>query len=262
VLDLGEPVPDLRVAITNAEPLFPHQRQAIEEAFRCPVRETYGMAEIVVDASECDAGALHLWPEVGWVEVSSGGTLSRLGRGELVCTGLLNVDMPLIRYRTGDAASVASPHAERACACGRRLPTIDGIEGRIDDTLVTHDGRRIGRLDPVFKSRMPIVEAQIIQETLDRVRVRYVPASDFTRECGEQVIDEIRARLGQIEVVLEATDRIPRGANGKFRAVISRVHAATESGTLASIEARRLALAAGGHRTHDTDAHGARTRAV
>ena len=107
---------------------------------------------------------------------------------------------------------------------------------------------------------MPIVEAQIIQETLDRVRVRYVPASDFTRECGEQVIDEIRARLGQIEVVLEPTDRIPRGANGKFRAVISRVHAATES--LASIEARRLALAAGGHRTHDTDAHGARTRAV
>jgi phenylacetate-CoA ligase len=222
-LDLGQPVPGLRVAITNAEPLFAYQRQTIEAAFGCPVRETYGMAEIVADASECAAGALHLWPEVGWIEVGSDEQVTATGNGELVCTGLLNVDMPLIRYRTGDAASVGAPEMNRTCPCGRRLPRVESIEGRCDDTLVTRDGRRVGRLDPVFKRHMPIVEAQIIQETLDRVRVRYVPAPNFTRECGDSVADEIRARLGPTDVVLEATDRIPRGANGKFRAVISLV---------------------------------------
>ena len=55
----------MTVAITNAEPVFDYQRWAIAEAFQCPVRETYGMAEIVAAASECTAGKLHLWPEVG-----------------------------------------------------------------------------------------------------------------------------------------------------------------------------------------------------
>src|SRR6185369_2854907 len=50
----------LRVAISNAEPLFDYQRRAIEEAFGCPVRETYGMSEMVTAAGECDHGVLHL----------------------------------------------------------------------------------------------------------------------------------------------------------------------------------------------------------
>ena len=33
----------MTVAITNAEPVYAYQREAIEQAFQCPVRETYGM---------------------------------------------------------------------------------------------------------------------------------------------------------------------------------------------------------------------------
>src|SRR5207249_4102303 len=57
-LRLGRRDLRLRVAITNSEPLLKHQRAAIADAFGCPVRETYGMAETVAAASECDAGAL------------------------------------------------------------------------------------------------------------------------------------------------------------------------------------------------------------
>src|SRR5262245_40740114 len=93
----------MAVAITNAEPLLAGQRRSISEAFQCPVRETYGMAEIVAAASECNSGQLHLWPEVGWVEVFDNDQFVDDGNpGELVCTGLLNTDMPLIRYRVGD----------------------------------------------------------------------------------------------------------------------------------------------------------------
>ena len=59
----------LKVVITEAEPLFEHQRRAIAEAFQCPVRETYGMGEMVTAASECAEGTLHQWPEVGVMEV-------------------------------------------------------------------------------------------------------------------------------------------------------------------------------------------------
>jgi phenylacetate-CoA ligase len=65
VLEKGIKVSNLKVAISNAEPLFEHQRSVIEMAFGCPVRDTYGMAEIVAAASECSKGKMHLWPDVG-----------------------------------------------------------------------------------------------------------------------------------------------------------------------------------------------------
>ncbi|MGH7821578.1 MAG: phenylacetate--CoA ligase family protein, partial [Candidatus Binatia bacterium] len=93
---------DLAVVVTNAEPLYEHQREAMAAAFGCPVRETYGMAELVAAASECESGSLHLWPEVGVLEVLEAGRPVPPGSvGEFVCTGLLNEDMPLIRYRVG-----------------------------------------------------------------------------------------------------------------------------------------------------------------
>lgn len=209
----------LKVAITNAEPLFDYQREAIAEAFQCPVYETYGMAEIVAAASECQFGQLHLWPDVGMVELSKDNHGAGTDRaGELICTGLLNTDMPLIRYRVGDRGAL--PTRNDLCACGRTLPMISSIDGRRDDILYTFDGRSVGRLDPVFKGRLPIREAQIIQEALDLVRVRFVPAPGYTAASGQSVIDRLRERMGPIEVILEEVDRIPRTANGKFRAVI------------------------------------------
>jgi phenylacetate-CoA ligase len=219
VLRRGRNDLQMAVVVTNAEPLFDYQRQAIERAFQCPVRETYGMAEIVAAASECDAGQMHSWPEVGHIEVlEDDQPTSRGTSGDLVCTGLFNADMPLIRYRVGDRGRL--PLADKTCPCGRSLPLISAIEGRADDTLYTLDGRRIGRLDPVFKSQLPIREAQVIQEALDRVRVRYVPAPDFTLEAGRSIVERLQERMGNIEVILEETDQVPRTKNGKFRAVI------------------------------------------
>ena len=216
---------DLRftVALTNAEPLLDHQREAIEAAFQCPVRETYGMAEIVAAASECTSGRMHLWPEVGHIEVIADGRGVGEGRpGDFVCTGLLNPDMPLVRYRIGDRGALAPVSA---CECGRSLPALRCIEGRIDDVLYTVDGRAVGRLDPVFKGRLPIREAQIVQESLDRVRVRYVPAPDFSAWALDSIGERLRDRLGPVQVIPEQVRAIPRTNRGKFRSVICQVPA-------------------------------------
>jgi len=222
VLDSGRQDIGMAVAITNAEPVYDYQRATIAQAFNCPVRETYGMAEIVATASECTAGRLHLWPEAGWVEViEEGRSLPHDVSGDLVCTGLLNADMPLIRYRTGDRGALAAGPA--ICQCGRTLPVIGSVDGRVDDLLYTMDGRRIGRLDPIFKGDLPIHEAQIIQEAIDCVRVRYVPTKDF-RPGHERVITQrLKARMGNVHVLMEPIGEVPREPNGKFRAVICRL---------------------------------------
>jgi phenylacetate-CoA ligase len=211
----------LAVAITNAEPVLNYQREAIARTFRCPVRETYGMAEIVAAAGECQAGRLHLWPEVGWLEVMEGGDHVLPGKpGEFICTGLLNDDMPLIRYRVGDRGILLA--GEQPCRCGRTLPALACIEGRMDDVLYGRDGRPVGRLDPVFKARLAIREAQVIQEHLDLVRVRYIPAEGFSQADARSIITALRARMGTVQVILEEVGTIPR-AGGKFRAVVSKV---------------------------------------
>jgi phenylacetate-CoA ligase len=221
-LELDFQLPNIQAVITNAEPVFEYQRRAIEKAFACKLHETYGLAEIVVAASECDQRNMHLWPEVGWVESLGDEPHSGSLDNELICTGLLNVDMPLIRYRTGDSGTMVD-HAD-LCSCGRTLPMLKGVEGRVDELLYTRDGRRIGRLDPVFKSGLPVREAQVVQETMDQIRVRFVPAPKYTSRDGRLLIKRLQARLGNIEVLLEPVDRVPRMSNGKFRAVICNLH--------------------------------------
>lgn len=218
-LERGLRVPQLRVVITNAEPLFDYQRETISQAFQCPVRESYGMAEIVAAASECEHGALHLWPEVGVTEVQPDNwSTSDLQSGELICTSLLNTDMPLIRYRVGDRGSLRESSVK--CRCGRDLRQLASVEGRSDDVLFTRDGRMIGRLDPVFKADLPIQEAQIIQNRLDLIRVCYVPGKDFTLAAEASISARLRERMGDVKVEFEQVKSIPRTNNGKFRAVI------------------------------------------
>ncbi|MCU0270538.1 MAG: AMP-binding protein [Acidimicrobiales bacterium] len=224
VLDAGYRPAPLRVCIGNAEPLLDHQRELIGEVFDCRVRDTYGMSELTVAASECEAGRMHLWPEVGHLEVLAYDADEPVAPGEtgrLVCTSLLNADMPLVRYDTGDSGSLAP--RDEGCPCGRLLPMLASLEGRVDDLVVLADGRRIGRLDPVFKSDLPIVEAQIVQEALDRFRLVVVPATGFGPDTEAMLVRRLRDRVGPVQVVLQTTCAIPRGANGKFKAVVSEV---------------------------------------
>jgi phenylacetate-CoA ligase len=136
---------------------------------------------------------------------------------------MINADMPLIRYRVGDRGVL--PLIARSCECGRTLAPMTSIEGRNDDVLLTMDGRRIGRLDPVFKDQLPVREAQIVQEALDSVRLRFVPAPEYTAADGKAMVNRIRQRMGNIKVILEEVNEIPRSANGKFRAVICNLPA-------------------------------------
>ena len=211
ILRLGRRDLKMQAVYTNAEPLDQEQRHTISQAFQCPVRETYGMVETVAAASECPSGRLHQWPEVGHIEVEQDTT-------ELICTGLLNPDMPLIRYRVGDRGQLVS--TAMTCECGRALPLLSHIEGRTDDLLFTPDGRSIGRLSQVGKGITGLRESQIIQEERDLVRVLVTLAPGFAPDYANTLTNRVRERMGDVRVVVERVDNIPRTGNGKLRAVV------------------------------------------
>lgn len=215
-------LPKMSAVISNAEPLYSHQREIIGRAFDSPVKDTYGQSESVCGASECAHGVMHLWPDAGVTEVVGDGIGGRAASaGRIVCTTLLNKAMPLIRYQVGDWGQLSQDFSQ--CACGRTLPQLLSIEGREDDLLVTTDGRLVGRLDPVFKADLRVREAQIIQEDLDKVRVLVVPEEGFGENDRKMISRGLLDRLGDVTVHFELVPEIPRTSNGKFKTVISKI---------------------------------------
>jgi phenylacetate-CoA ligase len=218
----GRPAPQLKAALTSAETLLDHQRRVIEETFATRVFDQYGQAEMQSFWYECTAGRMHAHPLAGVTEIlrPDGAQAAPGEMGEVVLTGLVNNAMPLIRYRVGDTARFST----ESCPCGRTMPVIEEIGGRLDDFVYTRERGFLGRLDPVLKGVRNIVESQIEQESLDVLRVRFVPAPRFTAEDLHMLENNLRARVGRsIHLEFECTDRIPRSSNGKFRFVISRL---------------------------------------
>lgn len=217
VLEFNLRPPPLRVIFSNSEILFNHQREIIEKAFLCPVVNTYGMAEMVFGASECASGHMHAWPEVGIVE-----TTNSSPEGDFIFTGLLNEDMPLIRYQNGDSGAI--PVWGEKFSCDKRLPTFNIIYGRQNDLIVAPDGRKLYLLDSLFNG-LPLVEVQLIQKSIVEIVLKVVP---IYTEAQNQFILELKKRVrdyvGNIEVDIEIVERIPREHNGKFRPYVSLIH--------------------------------------
>ena len=125
--------PGIKAIITTSEKVTFEMRQTMEQAFHCKVFEEYSTVENVLFASECEHGRLHVSPDVAVVEIlrPDGSACLPGEAGEVVATSLMRTYQPLIRFRLGDMAMWdAEP-----CPCGRQMPVIKEVIGRIEDVV-------------------------------------------------------------------------------------------------------------------------------
>lgn len=213
-----------RAIVTSSETLRPDQRELIERVFRTRIFDQYGSAEMAAFICQCEQGRYHINPEFGIVEVLENDHPVGVGAGELVCTGFLNYAFPLIRYRIGDGATVST----ESCACGRHFPVILSIDGRMDDYIVTPEGHRVGRLDPIFKGMSSAIkETQIVQRADGNLTINVVKGTADHQAVEADLramLAELRKRVGEtLQIRIDYMDSIPRERNGKFRAVVSEL---------------------------------------
>jgi len=222
IIDRGITAIRPRAVITSSETLFPAVRELIERAFACRVFDHYGSAEMAALITQCERGTYHVEPEFGFVELLQDGRPVKPGeRGEIVATGFINPVMPLIRYRMGDYAIRGSGQ----CECGRVGETIDRIEGRMDDVIITPEGNLVGRLDPIFKSVASLYETRIVQDRADHIRVEVVASTDFTEKMERELIEQLRARVGpSMRIDVARVDKIERTGSGKLRTTVNLVY--------------------------------------
>jgi phenylacetate-CoA ligase len=129
----------LHAGVFGAEPWTEGLREAIERAFGLTALDIYGLSEVMGPgvSAECveGRGGAHTNEDHFLVEVvdpESGEAVGDGEVGELVFTTITKEALPLLRYRTGDLASVT----RKPCKCGRTFARMSRIVGRTDDMLV------------------------------------------------------------------------------------------------------------------------------
>jgi phenylacetate-CoA ligase len=218
-LETGIPPLPLRTVIVSGDTLLPGMRSSIEQYFQCKCFDHYGQSEGVCMAMECRYGRMHVNPFVGILEiVQEDGSPCVPGEvGEMVATGLMNNVMPLIRYRLGDYAAWAE---EQSCPCGNSHPIITRLEGRVDDYLITADGRKIGRLSTAVKRSPTIHSAQIVQDRPGHAYLLIRPAKGYQPVDAAVVRDDIIARIGAFDLEVMEVGEIPKTIQGKTVLVV------------------------------------------
>jgi phenylacetate-CoA ligase len=213
-----------KAVFTSSETIFDYQRREIERAFACKVFCYYGNVERAGYIGECEEGNLHALAEHSIVEFL-GDDNQPVGPGEqgrLVCTNIDNLGMPLIRYVTGDVAIPLSE--DEKCPCGRGGRLVRSVTGRVEDYVVTPEGKYVGRMDHIFKGVKNVKEAQIVQPSREKIIVRVVKDPAYGSEDEEALLRNSRERLGnKIEIDFDYVDRIERTKTGKFRFIVSEI---------------------------------------
>ena len=208
--------------VTGAEALLEYQRQDIERAFGCRVFNTYGCREFMLIAAECpEHNGLHVNMDHLAVElIDTGGRLA--SSGQVVITDLHNYGMPFVRYANGDLATSTSA----GCACGRHLPRLQSLDGRLLDLIRTQDGRMVsGVFFPHLLKEIPGIERfQVIQKDLETINIKIVKGAGFQPGKMPFLEGEIRKVLGdRVNVRYDFVSDIPLTPSGKQRVTISEL---------------------------------------
>lgn len=220
----GLKAPRLKAVITSSEKLSPEMRETFRRVYQCETFDSYSGVEACGLISETPDGYLVNSPDVGILEVldQNGSAVPAGASGEVVSTGLLNFDQPLIRYRIGDRVTLGKDgYGPKSIY----MPVIEEIEGRIEDKIIGPDGRAMVRFHGVFINHQGLVASQVVQEERDLIILRLVTDSSYSKDISEStMIQRIQSQLGLgMKVNFEYVEELPRTSSGKIKAVISKL---------------------------------------
>jgi len=236
----------LRFALLGAEPWTDAMRREVDEGLGVRSTNLFGLSEVIGPGVSCEcvearAGSHvnedHFLPEI--VDPATGERLPDGQEGVLVFTTLTKQALPLIRYWTGDIASLDS----EPCVCGRTLVRMGLIKGRADDMLIirgvnvypTQVESALLEVDDLTSNYRIIVGRT---DTLDEAEVEVEVAETFLRQAGTdglaEELDHVRELRGRAErllrenigcslpVTLKAPGSLPRSDGGKLQRVVDR----------------------------------------
>lgn len=211
-----------KAIITSSDMLYPHYRELIEKQFKCEAFDNYSSKEFAV-ASECEHHNYHIYAENVFVEFVRNGKGVKKGMGNVIVTDLRNFGFPLIRYQVGDVGSAKFG----TCPCGRGLPMMEGVEGRISDFIITPAGEFISGTNVTawFRDLIGISVFQVEQLERNYLVFNFVPNDKFTQEEIDLLVERVKRKYldDEVEIETRLLKEIRPSLSGKRRPVIQRL---------------------------------------
>jgi phenylacetate-CoA ligase len=215
-----------KALMSSAQTLPQKSREIIEKAFRCRVFDKYGSREFSGIAYECGAHAGHHVVSEGYiVELLVDGRPAEPGEtGEVVITDLNNYCMPFVRYRIGDLAQAMAPEA---CTCGRGMPRIGDIQGRVQSIIQGVEGRYVPGTffaHCLKEYDHAIKRFQVVQDEPGALRFYVVKAGRYSDDVLEEVKATFRKYLGEgLRIDVEFVENVDLIRTGKRLASVSKL---------------------------------------
>lgn len=210
-----------------SENVYAYQVESMREVFGCPVLLDYGHSERAAKAiSFPDDDRYFFWPLYGKAELIGfdGRAVRTPGElGEIVATGFDNRVMPLIRYRTGDLATLT------AADTGARASSfvVDRIDGRLQEFLVCRD-RRLVSITTIgaahFHELAAAERMQFVQERAGYATLKVESRTPLTPAARAALANGIAEKTqGGLAVEIVETPSISRTVSGKEKLLIQHL---------------------------------------
>jgi phenylacetate-CoA ligase len=224
IREQGVLLPTLRAVWTVSENVDDSLRADCLDTFGCRIVSNYSAGETGYIALQCPLGhGYHVMSEVIRVEIlDAHGRACAPGEiGRVVVTPLDNYAMPLLRYEIGDEAEVGAP-----CACGRGLPVLSRIVGRLENCLILKTGERRSvdlqhyRISAIREIR----EFQLAQTGPERIELRLAVSSPLKEE-NLAFLNGMLAKCFGADFAWQIVylDAIPKTPSGKLLQFVNAV---------------------------------------
>lgn len=213
-------VPKLKAVLTSSEKLTKEMRETFMKAYNCRTFDAYSGVESCGLISENMDGDFLWSSDVAIAEVIDENYNYTLD-GELISTGLLNFDQPLIRYRIGDFIKVSENQETKS---GSEMLKIDEVSGRLEDAITTEDGRKIISLYRLFSDVPYLKLSQVIQNSFTCYQINIVVESSFSEKEEEIIRQRFYEKIGtNVTLSIKKVNTITKEKNGKYKLTISKI---------------------------------------
>lgn len=220
IIDLGlEPLTKVKYVTTGAENVLGNQVAAMQKVFpNAIIRQHYGLNEGVANISQDKDGMWKVDDDFCYVEL-----IPVSEDNPCVChiigTGFSNLAFPLIRYDTGDLATVERNEKGQ-------VVRILSIDGRSSNALRQPSGHDIveASLSIVLHDFNNIVEAQFHQKSLSDIELWVVRSKNYSDRDEAQLRTSLEKTFEKgVVCSIKYVDAVERTKAGKLKIVVNEM---------------------------------------